>query len=174
MAPLVRRTWAPRGQTPVLRERRRHHRRVSTIGAVTISPLRRKLNWYLQFHADRSIRQAEVIAFLGYLRRHLGGPLQVIWDRLTAHRSAAVRHFVQEHPDLRTALLPAYAPELNPIEYGWAYLKTNPLGNFCPHDVPELQQRASVAAAVVRSQPSLLCSFVKQTGLPLRLHSSRG
>jgi transposase len=153
----------------VLRERRRRHRRLSAIGALTISPRRRRLNWYLQFHADLSIRQEQVVAFLRFLRRHLGGPLEIVWDRLNAHRSAIVRRFVQAHPNLHTTLLPAYAPQLNPIEYGWAYLKTNPLANFCPDDLATLHRRAAAAANAARCRQRLLRSFVRQTSLPLRI-----
>jgi len=56
--PLFRRTWAPRGQTPVLRHRMRHRRRVWAIGGLSISPQRRRLGWYLRFHVDASIRRA--------------------------------------------------------------------------------------------------------------------
>lgn len=69
LSPVVRRTWAPRGQTPTLRQRTRHHRRVSAIGGLSISPRRRRLGWYLVFHLDRSIRQEQVIDFLRHLLR---------------------------------------------------------------------------------------------------------
>jgi len=67
MHPLVRRTWAPRGQTPVLEHRARHHRKISAIGGISLSPHRRRLGWYLNFHSDDSIRQQEIIAFLRHL-----------------------------------------------------------------------------------------------------------
>jgi transposase len=34
--------------------------------------------------------------------------------------------------------LPAYAPELNPVEYLWAWLKRHALANFCPETLDEL------------------------------------
>jgi hypothetical protein len=43
MVPLVQRTWAPRGRTPQLRHRQRHHTRVSAIGLLTVSPQRKRL-----------------------------------------------------------------------------------------------------------------------------------
>jgi len=60
--------------------------------------------------------------------------------------------------------LPGYAPELNPDEYGWAYLKGNPLANYCPRDVEQLH-----AKLVLASHQDLLRSFVHATGLPIRL-----
>lgn len=64
MLPTVRRTWAPRGPTPFLHHRTRSHKKVSTIGALTISPGRHRLGLYLHWHPDKNIRTIEVIAFL--------------------------------------------------------------------------------------------------------------
>ncbi len=164
---------SPRGQTPRRRERRRPHRRLSTLGALTISPRRRRLNGYLQFHADRSMGQEQVLAFPRHLRRHLRGPLLVVWDCLHTHRSAAVRQYVQRQAGRRTTLLPAYAPELNPIEYGGAYLKHNPLANLCPADVAELQEHVQAATETVGSPPSLLRGLVRKADLTIRLLPAR-
>jgi len=166
---LVRRTWAPRGHTPILRQRTRHHRRVSAIGGLSISPRRRHLGWYLQFHVDASIRQEQVIDFLRHLLRHLGGPLVVVWDRLQAHRSRALHRWLRRCRRVHVEYLPGYAPELNPNEYGWAYLKGHPLANYCPTDTDELHARVVVAARDAASQQALLRSFVRATGLPIRL-----
>jgi transposase len=38
--------------------------------------------------------------------------------------------------------LPPYAPELNPVEYLWAWLKRHALANFCPDTLDELKQAA--------------------------------
>jgi len=169
LSPLVRRTWAPRGQTPVLRQRTRHHRRVSAIGALSISPNRRRLGWYLHFHRDRAIRQEQVVDFLGDLLGHLRGAVIVVWDRLAAHRSRRLRQWRRRRRRLHLESLPGYAPELNPNEYGWAYLKSNPLANYCPQDVAQLHRRVTKASRTVASQQSLLRAFVHATDLPIRL-----
>lgn len=168
LAPLLQRTWAPRGQTPILRQRTRHHRRVSGIGGLSISPKRRRLGWYLHFHLDRSIRQEQVIEFLRDLLRHLGGPIIVVWDRLAAHRSKLLRHWLGRCRRVHLEYLPGYAPELNPNEYGWAYLKGHPLANYCPRDVQQLHARVAQTADQVAGEQSLLRSFVHATGLPIR------
>ena len=168
--PLVRRTWAPRGQTPVLRTRVRHRRRVSAIGGVSISPGRRRLGWYLQFHMDVGIRQAQVIAFLRHLLHHVHGAVLVVWDRLGAHKGGALRGWLRRCRRLHLEFLPPYAPELNPNEYGWAYLKTGTLANYCPDDVEELHGTVLVAARTVRRQQNLLRSFVRATKLPFRFN----
>lgn len=168
LAPLARRTWAPRGQTPILRHRTRHHRRVSVIGGLSVSPRRRRLGWYLHFHVDRSVRQEQVVDFLRDLLRHLAGPLIVVWDRLQAHRSNFLRQWLRRCRRLHLEYLPGYAPELNPNEYGWAYLKTHRLANYCPHEVEELHSKVVLAGNEVASRQDLLRSFVHATDLPIR------
>ena len=135
---------------------------------MSISRRRRRLGWYLQFHLDRSIRQEQVIDFLRYLLRHFRGYVIVIWDRLSAHRSRALRQWLRRCRRLHLEYLPPYAPELNPNEYGWGYLKCNPLANYCPTDVEQLHTRVLVAGEQVATQQSLLRSFDHQTGLPIR------
>ena len=169
MHPVVRRTWGLCGQMPVLRHRTRHHRKISAIGGISISPHRRRLGWYLHFHRDESIHQEQVIAFLRHLLAHLRGQVIVVWDRLGAHRGAQVRTYAAGQPRLRLETLPAYAPELNPNEYGWSHLKYGTLANFCPHDLDELERSVFVAAVGVQSQQALLRSFVHATELPIRL-----
>ena len=166
--PLVRRTWAPRGRTPILRQRTRHHRRVSAIGGLSLSPRRRRLGWYLQFHVDATIRQEQVLDFLRHLLRHLGGPLIVVWDRLAAHRSRALRQWLRRCRRVHVEYLSGYAPELNPNEYGWAYLKNHPLANYCPMDVEQLHTRVVVVAQDVAGHQDLLRSFVHATGLSIQ------
>jgi transposase len=169
LTPLVRRTWAPRGQTPVLRTRTRHHRHLSAIGALSISPRRRHLGWYLQFHADRLIRQEQVIRFLRDLLRHVRGEIFLLWDRLKAHRGRKVKDFLQRHPRLHTDFLPPYAPELNPNEYGWAHLKGYTLANYCPDDLDELHAAVNDVTPEIQNNQSLLRGFVVATKLPIRL-----
>ncbi len=73
MHPTVRRTWAPKGQTPILHQRGRSHQKISTIGTLTISPQRRRMGLFLHWHPGRNIAREEVIAFLEDLLRHLRG-----------------------------------------------------------------------------------------------------
>jgi putative transposase len=87
MLPTVRRSWAPKGQTPVLRHRGRWRQKVSVIGGLSISPRRRRLRLFTQWHPDANVSQWEVIDFLRQLLRHLRGHVIVVWDRLNTHRS---------------------------------------------------------------------------------------
>ena len=74
-------------------------------------------NFYFRLYR-RTIRAAEVADFRGHLLRHLSGKLLVVWDGLPAHRGRTVKEFLAAHHGrLAVEQLPAYAPELNPVEY---------------------------------------------------------
>jgi transposase len=135
---------------------------------LTISPQRRRLGWYLHLHSDRSIRQAEVIAFLRDLLRHVHNPIFLIWDRLNAHRGKQVQEFLGRYRRLQTEFLPPYAPDLNPNEYGWSHLKCHSLANYAPEHLGELETATSAAVRRTRTQQPLLRGFVKAAGLPIR------
>jgi transposase len=172
MHPIVRRTWAPKGQTPVLRLRGRSHQKVSVIGGLSISPGRRRLRLWLRWHPDANIGEAEVLIFLRQLLRHLRGQVIIVWDRLNAHRSRLVRAYVQTRKRVTLEFLPAYAPELNPIEGVWGNLKYHRMPNHGISELDELHHRARREARVIARRPRLLRSFVRNTPLPIRLRSS--
>ena len=77
-------------------------------------------NFYFRLYPG-AIRQAEVIDFLQALVRQIDKPLLIVWDRWPAHRSRRVREFIElSEGHIGTEYLPAYAPELNPVESIWA------------------------------------------------------
>ena len=101
------RTWAPRGQTPLL-EFNFNWKKLSVSAGLTLR------NFYFRLYPG-AIGQLEVIDFLKALVRHIDGPLLIVWDRLPAHRSRMVQEFIElSEGHIVTAYLPAYAPELNP------------------------------------------------------------
>lgn len=138
---------------------------------MTLSPLRRRLGWYLNVHRDRSIRQEQVIAFLRQLLRHLRGEMFLIWDRLNAHRGNKVASFLSRHPRVHVEFLPPYAPELNANEYAWGHLKCHSLANYCPEDLDELEATTNKTVKHSKTRQNLLRGFLKATGLPLRLRA---
>jgi len=109
------------------------------------------------------------VGFLKHLRHHLKGRLLLIWDRITIHRSRLVRDYLDPlRGRVQVEHLPAYAPELNPIEYLWGYWKKNELANFCPRDIWELGHFASQALKRIRRRKSrarLIASFYRQAEL---------
>lgn len=154
------RTWAPRGQTPVLQ----YHfnwKLLSAAAGITW------LNFYFRFYQG-TIRAAQVVDFLGHLLRQVKGKLLVVWDGLPAHRARKVGEFIREQGErLTIARLPAYAPELNPVEYIRGHWKNHELPNFCPADFSQLSYHARRALRRMRRRPSLVRSFWTQAGLSL-------
>jgi len=170
MAPLVRRSWAPCGQTPVLVQQGAHHRKVSVIAALCVAPGRDRLRFYFRLHPDADIQARHVISFLTRLQRELDAPWVMLWDRLNAHRAGLTTQFLAAHPHHPCPIfLPSYAPELNPVEYAWSYLKTNPLANLARFDTLSLRLTASRHARSLQRQPALLRSFLEHSPLFLRL-----
>lgn len=112
MQATVRRTWAPRGQTPILVQRGRSFKKISAIGAISLSPKQRRGGLYMTWHPDQSITQYEVLLFLRHLLIHLRGPVILIWDRLKAHRAQLVQQWCMRHRRLTIQFLPPYAPAL--------------------------------------------------------------
>jgi hypothetical protein len=122
-------------------------------------------------YPQQSIEQDHVLAFLKALRRHLRGPVVLLWDRLTAHRGGRVQEYLAGWPSLHQEYLPAYAPELNPIEYLWSWLKrSDPLANSCPQTVEEITSTVCQGIESVPANQSLLHGCIRATKLPLKLH----
>ena len=167
MAPLTRRSWSPRGQTPVLYQRTRAHQKVSAIAALSISPDRHRRHLYFRLHPDVNINATLVIAFLRQLLRQLDGPVVLVWDRLQAHRAGRVQTYIQNLPRLQVHFFPPYAPELNPVENVWGYLKTNPLSNWPFFDVASLAKATNSCARCLQKNPSLLRAFSQHSPLSL-------
>ncbi len=89
-------------------------------------------NFYFRLYPG-TIRARQVIDFLGHLLRHLPGKLLLVWDRLLAHRAQLVSEFITaQRGSLGFEWLPAYALELNPVEYIWGYCKPYELTNCAP------------------------------------------
>jgi transposase len=170
MAPLRRRSWAPRGRTPLLRQRGRMRRKVSVIGALVISPRRHRVRGYFGFQPDANYDGEAILAFLKALRRTLRVPLTLVWDRLRAHRFEPVAGWLADHRrDVRAYLLPPYAPELNPVELIWGYAKRNPLANFAPLELHDLVMQTQLVTYAIGDDQMLLRSFIQHCALSLRL-----
>jgi hypothetical protein len=169
--PLVRRTWAPRGETPALRSWGRHRDKVSVVAALSVSPRRQRLGLY--FHADpRNYITAEtVVSFLRMVLRRLRGRVIVVWDGGSSHKGPLIRDLLSRSPRLHLERLPAYAPELNPVELLWSYLKHGKLSNFVPRNIWHLHHVVHEHLRALRDAHSLLKSFWKGSKLPLQNHT---
>jgi|SRR5690606_16178414 len=105
------------------------------------------------------------------LRWHPKRRLLIIWDGLRAHRSRLVRDYVDSTEGaIQLAFLPACAPELNPVEYLWAWLKRHALANFCPDGLAELATSARSKVRSAQRRRSIIAAYWKQADL-FRCHA---
>lgn len=119
--PSVRRTWAPRGETPVLVHRHRTWERLSAIGALGYPLPSRRDRVFLMLHQG-NVTSVEIVRFLKHLHRHIRTHVILLWDGLQAHRSTKTKAFIGEQNWLSVERLPSYSPDLNPVEAMWSWL----------------------------------------------------
>jgi transposase len=157
--PFVARTWAPRGQTPVLRAPLTHDH-LSVISGVTADG---RLFTHMQ---AESFRGPTIVAFLRQLVRQIPGKLLVVWDGASIHRAQPVKDFLAAGAAARLHLvqLPAYAPDLNPDEGVWNHLKRVELANRCCQDLDELRWELSLAIRRLRRKAQVLAACFQQCG----------
>lgn len=115
-----------------------HRRKVSVIGAVSVSPAARRLGLYFATLSDGFFNAPQVVGFLRDLLRFLRGKVVVVWDRGQNHRGPVIRTFLGRNRRVWLEQLPPYAPELNPAEPVWGWLKYGELANFAPDGLAEL------------------------------------
>ena len=169
MMPVLRRTWAPCGATPTVPVRARSHEKVSGIGALIVSPRRRRITLALALHPHRNIRGPEVQRFLRHLARQIRGSFILLWDRGRSHKHQLVRTWLTTHPRCHIVWFPPYAPDVNPVELLWSYLKYGRLANFAPDNVEDIQAAVRRERRRVGRQPELLRSFFRHSALPFHV-----
>jgi len=154
------RTYAPEGSTPVIHEwQTRDH--LSVMGGVTPTG---KLYVLVR---QESLNGLHTIEFLKHLIRHIGRRLLVIWDGSPIHRRVAVTDFLASATGrgVRVERLPAYAPDLNPVEGSWQHLKHVEMRNLATLDLEELHLELHLAIGRLRQKPRLIRSFFVGAGL---------
>lgn len=116
-----------------------------------------------------SYDEESLIEFVRDLRRHfIGQQVILLWDGLPSHRSRRMKEFLDEQSGwLQVERLPAYAPELNPVEGLWANLKGSELANRCEAEIETVGLVARVGARRVRDNQRLQFGFLHHAGLPL-------
>ena len=114
---------------------------------------------------DRSIKGPDVVRFLKHLMRHIPGKLAIVWDGATIHRSTVVKAFLASGATKRILLerLPGYAPELNPDEGIWNYLKRVELKNVACPDVAHLRDELRKDIDRLRHKTSVIRGCIAQT-----------
>lgn len=163
LIPNVRKTWAPIGETPILRPSYKRDK-ISVISSVTVSPRQHRLGLSFQF-PNTNLTGIEIIQHLQLLLRHLPGHVVLLWDGGTIHRRKIVTEFLLRHKKLHVYRFPAYAPELNPDEFIWTQTKRS-LSNATPKDISELSVSLRRSIHRIRNAQSLLRSCIQASKLP--------
>jgi hypothetical protein len=167
LIPPVRRTWARRGHTPLLRHRVAW-KKASMAAALGYWPDATKAR--LCFHLQQDAYDTDTL--IGVLEQlagfYAGQRVVLLWDGLSSHWSYKMRQHLDAQRDwLTVERLPAYAPELNPVEYLWANLKSAELANFTGDTVGEVADQAQHGIQRVCDSDSLVLGFLAHTGLSL-------
>jgi transposase len=167
LSPLVRRTYAPRGKTPLI-EVADPHARISVIGAITVDPTRERVGMLYNMLGDNAnFRGPGIAYFVGMLRAEVAGPLTILWDRITIHSCEETERCLQGLPDVVFERFPAYTPKLNPADGIWGYVKYSRLPNFTPPDLDVLRATLTEELDRLRQEEGLLRAFIRHTKLPL-------
>ena len=167
LQPTVRRSYAPRGQTPVLRVAD-PHARISVIGGIAARPGAGRVGTVYGMLADnQNYRWPSIAAFVRTLRSTLSRPITVVWDRIAIHDCPALDAELTKDPEVVTELFPAYAPELNPADGIWRHIKYGRIPNYAPPNLCDLRQTVTAELSRLRKRPDLLRGFVRFTKLPV-------
>jgi transposase len=165
LQPLRRKIWAPVGQTPIHYPWDRHDR-LSVLCALTVAPWQQRFGLYYEL-LDHNCHADDMIRFLQAVHRSLRRTMLVIWDRLNVHRSAAAQLAQAGCSWLEPRWLPAYAPELDPVEFVWTQAKYGDLANWIPDDIHQLRVRLQELLEEYRHDPDRLYSFFRTARLPI-------
>lgn len=163
LQPLVRRTWAPKGQTPIHYSWGRHDR-LSVVSALSYQVA--DTLWQLFFDMKmHNLRAEDIIAFLTQIAQFYSGKIIVILDRWSAHRKA-MRLLAEQFPGkFELEWLPAYAPDLNPVELVWSKAKYGDMANLIPENLAALQDTVQEHLANYATIQPLLAGFFRHTNL---------
>ncbi|MFD9623248.1 IS630 family transposase [Streptomyces virginiae] len=168
LLPRIRRTYSPRGRTPLLRHRL-NRKRASMAGALghhSTDPERgARLCFHLKPGSHDTTALIEVLEQMKVFYR--GERVVLVRDGLSAHRSRAMRAWVADQDRLTLERLPAYAPELNPVEPLWSSLKKRELANLAGDHLADVADATAQGIHRINQNPQLPWSFLTHTGLTI-------
>ena len=157
----LRRTWAPRGQRPVIRRVTSDRRMLTTAAGLTLSG-----HIYTRYF-EGGMRSRDVVVFLKHLLRYMPKGFVLVCDHASIHTSQETLRFLFDHPEIIVEPLPKYAPELNPEEYCHGNVKAR-LANATPANAKEMRKMLGQGFSRLRHRPDLLLSFIHAAGLHVK------
>ena len=163
LQPLRRRVWAPVGHTPLQHAWERHDR-ITALAALTRAPWAERFGLYYTL-LDHNARTADVARFLREVHGHIRHSLLLVCDRWSVHRSAVNQLQHDGVNWLAVEWLPAYAPELDPVENVWNQSKYGDLANFIPDDILQMRDVVDALLQQYRHDPDRMRSFFRSAQL---------
>jgi hypothetical protein len=163
LIPTRRRTWAPEGQTPIICDRDKPDR-LSAPAPLTLSPKRQPMGWYVCFRPAH-FTAIPLASFLRVLLCHLRGHVILRWDQGSIHQGPAIAEVQRDYPRLHIHEVPAYAPELKPVEPFWNDFKGH-TANSLPRDTRDGRRSLQANTRRVRRTQAKLRSFILASELP--------
>jgi transposase len=161
LVPAVVKTWAPRGQPPVLHQ----HLTNDHLSAISAVSPEGDLYFQVQRHAYDSMA---VLRFLEAVHSVVPGKLLVIWDGAPIHRSDLVQaYLIENRAWLQVEPLPGYASDLNPDEGIWRYLKYVELNNQTFATLGQLESAVNQALQHIQQLPEIMKATFREAGLAL-------
>jgi transposase len=171
------RTWGRRGRTPVVKVTAQGSKRVSIAALIATRPgalARARLIYRTHLdrgsgkHRRKGFDETEYARLLDGAHHQLAGPIVLVWDNLPTHTSRAMRQLIAARSWLTVFQLPAYAPELNPVEPVWANLKRS-LANLTKQGIDQLVVLVRTRLKPMQYRPGLIEGFLAKTGLDFTL-----
>jgi transposase len=151
--PNLRRTYGLKGQTPVGKTSG-HRQKVNVISAVSMQGA-----FWCQVYTH-TLKQGEFVPFLKDFMTGQRGKVCLVLDSHPAHLANSVKEYVQStQGKLEFHFLPPDAPELNPDEFVWNYLKGNEVAKKPLHQNESLKERVGADLAKLKKNRKLLRSF---------------
>lgn len=146
-------TWGKKGQTPVV-HRPGQRQSISAASAVNA----RGGFWYCTYKGGLNAQ-----LFVGLLRKMMQRrtkPVHLVLDSLPAHKTTLVKDYAASTRGMLTLhFLPGYAPELNPDELVWSYVKRTGSARSPLRKGEQLQTKVAAQLAEIKRSPRLVRSF---------------
>ena len=147
------RTWAPKGQTPVIRATGKR------FGFNIISAVSPKGNMRFQIVKGK-VNSDRFCDFLKRLMYKATRPIFLIVDGHPVHKSKRVKSLMESFKGkLRMFYLPPYSPEVNPDEQVWNDLKNNMLGRSIINTAQEMLDKSVSHLRSLQRSPERIKSF---------------
>lgn len=143
-----------------------HREKVSVIGGISVSPGSGRLGFYFATEPGGFFTAGKVVEFLRQLLKHLRGNVVVVWDRGGNHKGPAIRAFLARNRRLWLEMLPPWAPDHNPVEAVWSWLKYGELANFTPEGIDPLDDAVIERLVELKFDPDLLRALWDRSRLP--------